>query len=35
MAERWILRRGTPRSGFRYVDERGKRVMARAHIERI
>src|SRR4051812_111281 len=34
MAKRWILRRGSPKSGFRYVDERGKRVSAR-EIERI
>src|SRR4051812_16752000 len=35
MAQRWILRRGSPKSGFRYVDERGKRVGARAQLERI
>ena len=35
MAQRWILRRGSPRSGFRYVDERGKRLAARAQLERI
>jgi DNA topoisomerase I len=35
MAQRWILRRGTPKSGFRYVDERGKRIAARATLQRI
>lgn len=34
MAQRWILRRGSPRTGFRYVDQRGKRVAAR-QVERI
>src|SRR5690349_4339842 len=34
MAQRWILRRGSPKSGFRYVDERGKRVGA-GQLERI
>ena len=34
MAQRWILRRGSPRTGFRYVDHRGKRVAAR-QVERI
>src|SRR3954466_12227408 len=35
MAQSWILRRGSPKSGFRYVDEGGKRVSARAQLERI
>jgi DNA topoisomerase-1 len=35
MAQRWILRKGTPKSGFRYVDERGKRIAAASQIERI
>jgi len=35
MAQRWILRRGSPKSGFRYVDERGKRITARSQLERI
>ena len=35
MAERWIRRRGSPSSGFRYVDARGKRVASKAQIERI
>jgi DNA topoisomerase-1 len=35
MAQRWLLRRGTPQRGFRYVDERGKRVTARRQLERI
>src|ERR1044072_7868904 len=35
MAQRWILRRGSPKSGFRYVDARGKRVTARGQLERI
>ena len=34
MAQRWILRRGSPKSGFRYINERGKRVSAR-DVERI
>jgi DNA topoisomerase-1 len=35
MAERWILRRGSPKSGFRYVDARGKAVAARRQLDRI
>jgi DNA topoisomerase I len=35
MAQRWILRRGSPRSGFRYVDEHGARVSARRQMDRI
>ena len=35
MAQRWILRLGSPKKGFRYVDERGARVSARRHMERI
>jgi DNA topoisomerase-1 len=35
MAQPWILRRGSPQSGFRYVDERGKRVTARRQLDRI
>ena len=35
MPQRWILRRGSPSGGFRYVDERGKRVANRRQLERI
>jgi DNA topoisomerase-1 len=35
MAQRWILRRGSPKSGFRYVDARGKRITSRRQVERI
>lgn len=35
MGKRWILRRGSPKSGFRYVDERGKRITAKPQLERI
>src|SRR4051812_15745942 len=35
MAQRWILRKGTPKSGFRYVDERGRRVASATQLERI
>ena len=35
MAQDWILRRGSPKSGFRYVDARGKRVTAERHLDRI
>jgi DNA topoisomerase I len=35
MAQRWILRRGSPKGGFRYVDARGKRVTARRQLDRI
>lgn len=34
MAQRWILRRGSVRSGFRYVDERG-RPAGRKDVQRI
>jgi DNA topoisomerase I len=35
MSQRWLLRRGTPRSGFRYVDESGKRIADRRQLARI
>lgn len=35
MAQRWILRRGSPKAGFRYVNELGKRVTARRDLDRI
>ena len=35
MAQRWILRRGSAKAGFRYVDEIGRRVTAGRQIERI
>ena len=35
MAQRWILRRGSPKSGFRYVDQLGKRITAARHLQRI
>jgi DNA topoisomerase-1 len=35
MHGRWILRRGSPKSGFRYIDDRGKRVTSAAQLERI
>jgi DNA topoisomerase-1 len=35
MAQRWILRRGTPRTGFRYVDEAGRPVAAERQLARI
>src|SRR3954470_9199048 len=35
MSQRWILRRGTQRSGFRYVDESGKRIADRRQLARI
>lgn len=35
MNERWILRRGTARSGFWYADESGRRVADRRHLDRI
>ena len=35
MEERWILRRGTARSGFRYVTSSGRRVTDRRQLERI
>ncbi|HET9424540.1 MAG TPA: hypothetical protein VFO55_04140 [Gemmatimonadaceae bacterium] len=35
MAQRWILRRGSPRAGFRYVDQLGRRVTAARQLQRI
>jgi DNA topoisomerase I len=35
MSQLWILRRGTARSGFRYVDESGQRVADRRQLARI
>src|SRR3954469_6241535 len=35
MDGRWILRRGTARSGFWYADESGRRVADRRQLERI
>src|SRR4051812_491417 len=35
MPQRWILRRGTPRSGFRYVDELGRRITSGRQLDRI
>jgi DNA topoisomerase I len=35
MSQRWILRRGSPRSGFRYVDDAGRRVTDRRQLARI
>ena len=35
MARQWILRRGTPRSGFRYVREDGSAVRDRRVVDRI
>jgi len=35
MQGRWILRRGTARSGFRYADESGRRITDRRQLERI
>jgi DNA topoisomerase-1 len=35
MPERWILRKGSPASGFRYVTEQGAAVRDRATLERI
>jgi DNA topoisomerase-1 len=35
MAQRWILRRGSPKSGFRYVDQLGRRITARRQLDRI
>ncbi len=35
MAAKWILRKGTKTSGFRYEDARGKAVMAREVLQRI
>lgn len=35
MAERWIVRRGTPRTGFRYVDDAGRTIRGRAVLDRV
>jgi DNA topoisomerase-1 len=35
MADRWIIRRGTPRKGFTYIDHAGRVVRDHATIERI
>lgn len=35
MGQRWILRRGSARSSFRYVDETGRRVTDRRQLARI
>jgi DNA topoisomerase-1 len=35
MADRWIIRRGTPKSGFTYIDHAGRVVRERATLERI
>lgn len=35
MSQRWILRRGSPRSGFRYVDDSGTRVTDRRLLARV
>jgi DNA topoisomerase-1 len=35
MAHRWILRRGSPSRGFRYHDDRGKRITSRSQLDRI
>jgi DNA topoisomerase-1 len=35
MHGKWILRSGSARSGFRYTDERGKRITSADHLERI
>src|SRR4051812_1107393 len=35
MGQRWILRRGSARSGFRYVDEGGRRISDRRQLARI
>lgn len=35
MADRWIIRRGTPKRGFTYVDNGGRAVRDRATIDRI
>lgn len=35
MGQRWILRRGSPRSGFRYINETGKHVSDPRQIDRI
>lgn len=35
MAQRWILRRGSAKAGFRYVDQIGRRIAAARQLERI
>src|SRR4030095_3588077 len=35
MSERWIVRRGTPKRGFTYVNNAGRVVRDRATLERI
>lgn len=35
MAQRWILRRGSPAAGFRYVDQLGRRITSESHLDRI
>ncbi|MEO5568377.1 MAG: DNA topoisomerase IB [Gemmatimonadaceae bacterium] len=35
MGQRWILRRGSPKSGFHYIDQLGRRVTAARQVERI
>lgn len=35
MAQRWILRRGSPRGGFRYIDQTGRRVTTARQLDRI
>lgn len=35
MTGRWVLRRGSPRSGFRYVNDAGRRVTERRLLDRI
>jgi DNA topoisomerase-1 len=35
MGQRWILRRGSPKSGFKYVDQLGRRITTAAQMKRI
>lgn len=35
MAKKWLLRKGTPRSGFRYVDEEGRAIRDRRTLDRV
>jgi DNA topoisomerase-1 len=35
MAKKWLLRKGTPRSGFRYVDEEGRAIRERRTLHRV
>jgi DNA topoisomerase-1 len=35
MGQRWILRHGSPRAGFRYADDDGRRVKDAGHLARI